>query len=140
MRRPRREPWSFWSVLKCSVNWPMRSLSRAIWTSGLPVSLACVPYWSMRDFFCSLANTTFLHSCLLIDCLVTFTEYHAGLRTVKQGCRRAVGILPWGQATSGSGNAMNIQIRDSTLRARLQNSLRADSGSNEELLVRLLET
>ena len=29
----RREPWSFWCILKCSVNWPMRSLSSAICTS-----------------------------------------------------------------------------------------------------------
>ena len=42
MRSPRREPWSFWCVLKCSVNWPMRSLNNAIWTSGLPVSVGCV--------------------------------------------------------------------------------------------------
>src|SRR5580658_593054 len=69
MSRPRREPWSFWCVLKCSVNWPMRSLSNAICTSGLPVSLGCVPYWSMRDFLCSLANTCLVHSCLLIVCL-----------------------------------------------------------------------
>src|SRR5260370_39566002 len=65
MRRPRREPWSFWCVLKCSVNCPIRSLSKAICTSGLPVSLGCVPYWSMRDFLCSLANTCLVHSCLI---------------------------------------------------------------------------
>jgi hypothetical protein len=34
---------------------------------GLPVSLGCVPYWSMRDFFCSLANTKLVHSCLLVS-------------------------------------------------------------------------
>src|SRR5579863_4573259 len=67
MRRPRREPWSFWCILKCSVKEPMRSLSNAIWTSGLPVSVACVPYWSMRDFFCSLASTNLVHSCLIFQ-------------------------------------------------------------------------
>src|ERR1019366_615980 len=42
----------------------MRSLSSAIRTSGLPVSVACVRYASTTDCFCSLANTNLLHSCL----------------------------------------------------------------------------
>src|SRR3954468_17963173 len=45
----------------------MRSLSNAIWTSGLPVSVGCVPYWSMRVFFCSLASTNLMHSCRLFS-------------------------------------------------------------------------
>src|SRR6266699_1775954 len=40
----------------------MRSLNRAIWTSGLPVSVGWVPYWSITDFFCSLASTNLVHS------------------------------------------------------------------------------
>src|SRR6185437_9847885 len=45
----------------------MRSLNRAIWTSGLPVSVGCVPYWSMRDFFCSLASTNLMHSFYIFN-------------------------------------------------------------------------
>jgi len=42
------------------------------------------------------------------------------------------------QATIERGNAMNIEIRDSTLRARIQKQLEATgSGSVEELLARL---
>jgi hypothetical protein len=28
---------------------------------------AWVPYWSIRDFFCSLASTNLMHSCLLVS-------------------------------------------------------------------------
>src|ERR1700681_347327 len=83
MRRPRREPWSFWCILKCSVNEPMRSLSNAIWTSGLPVSVACVPYWSMRDFFCSLASTNLVHSCLIFQLFCNVIE----VNTLVGGCK-----------------------------------------------------
>src|SRR5580658_7104143 len=86
MRSPRREPWSFWCVLKCSVNWPIRSLSNAICTSGLPVSLGCVPYWSMRDFLCSLANTCLVHSCLLIVCLCDVYRVSRRVGERKGGC------------------------------------------------------
>src|ERR1700676_5072935 len=83
MRRPRREPWSFWCILKCSVKEPMRSLSNAIWTSGLPVSVACVPYWSMRDFFCSLASTNLVHSCLIFQLFCNVIE----VNTLVGGCK-----------------------------------------------------
>src|ERR1700733_15146394 len=83
MRRPRREPWSFWCILKCSVNEPMRSLSNAIWTSGLPVSVAWVPYWSMRDFFCSLASTNLVHSCLIFQLFCNVYE----VNTLVEWCK-----------------------------------------------------
>src|ERR1700723_1908462 len=86
MRRPRREPWSFWCILKCSVNEPMRSLSNAIWTSGLPVSVACVPYWSMRDFFCSLASTNLVRSCLIFQLFCNAYE----VNTLPGGCKDSV--------------------------------------------------
>src|SRR5208283_209128 len=57
MRRPRREAWSFLCVLKCSVSSPMRVLKMAIWTSGDPVSVSWVRYWSIRAVFFSRANT-----------------------------------------------------------------------------------
>src|SRR5271165_3473074 len=91
MRSPRREPWSFWCVLKCSVNWPMRSLSSAICTSGLPVSVACVRCVSITDCFCSLANTSLMCSCSLIDCLVTVRRISRSLTDGKGGrfeCRQ----------------------------------------------------
>src|SRR5580693_10698980 len=84
MRRPRREPWSFWCILKCSVNEPMRSLSNAIWTSGLPVSVAWVPYWSMRDFFCSLASTNLVHSCLIFQLFCNVYEVNTLVAECKE--------------------------------------------------------
>src|SRR2546429_2149775 len=62
----------------------MRSLNSAIWTSGLPVSVGCVPYWSMRDFFCSLANTKLVHSCRQFRFfLCNFIEGN----TLQRGCK-----------------------------------------------------
>src|SRR5579863_4255585 len=83
MRRPRREPWSFWCILKCSVREPMRSLSNAICTSGLPVSVACVPYWSITVFFCSLASTSLVHSCLIFQLFCNVIE----VNTLVGGCK-----------------------------------------------------
>src|SRR6202030_3535810 len=61
----------------------MRSLSNAIWTSGLPVSVAWVPYWSMRDFFCSLASTNLVHSCLIFQLFCNVIE----VNTLPGGCK-----------------------------------------------------
>src|SRR5664279_2891278 len=57
MRSPRREAWSFLCVLKCSVSSPIRSLRIAICTSGDPVSVSWVRYWSITAVFFSRANT-----------------------------------------------------------------------------------
>src|SRR5579871_1442870 len=46
--RPRRLAWSFLCRRMCSVNWLIRSVNRAIWTSGDPVSD------SLRRNFCMI--------------------------------------------------------------------------------------
>src|SRR5207237_4944110 len=50
-----------------------------------PVSVVCVPYWSMRDRFCSLASTNLMHSCSFYRLsFVTCREYHGEGRSVKR--------------------------------------------------------
>jgi len=71
----------------------MRSLNRAIWTSGLPVSVGCVPYWSMRDFFCSLASTNLMHSFYIFNLL----WYASRLTCCRWGCK--------GSRIKGKGSA-----------------------------------
>src|SRR6516162_6684244 len=59
MSRPRRLAWSFLWVRRCSVRPVMRSVSRAICTSGEPVSLGSRRYESMisvlRSFVIDIA-------------------------------------------------------------------------------------
>src|SRR5712692_8800027 len=68
----------------------MRSLNSAICTSGLPVSLGCAAYWSMRDFFCSLASTTLMHSCLQFQFFSFVTLYM---------------VTGWGLGCKGKGHS-----------------------------------
>src|SRR5437867_11060312 len=73
----------------------MRSLNSAIWTSGLPVSVGCVPYWSMRYFFCSLSNTKLVHSCRQFRFfLYNFIEGN----TLQRGCK-----VSWGACNPPNG-------------------------------------
>ena len=52
---PLREWWSCLCACWCSVRWLIRPLSRAIWTSGEPVSDGCLRYVLIRPVFCSLS-------------------------------------------------------------------------------------
>src|SRR5262245_11872419 len=58
--RPRRLWWSCLWVFRCSVSSLMRLLSRAIWTSGDPVSPSPVAYSPMMDFLAAVSRDTAL--------------------------------------------------------------------------------
>src|SRR5690554_724234 len=59
--RPRRLWWSCLWVRRCSVRWLMRSVSRATWTSGDPVSLSWVPYSA------TISDVAFITRLLLVQ-------------------------------------------------------------------------
>src|SRR5271170_1877634 len=119
MRRPRREPWSFWCILKCSVNEPMRSLSNAICTSGLPVSVAWVPYWSMRVFFCSLASTNLVHSCLIFQLFCNVYE----VNTSAEECKGKAGSRQRHRRTEGTEECYPMWEQTMTEKQRVESLL-----------------
>src|SRR5882724_8627596 len=72
MSNPRRLAWSFLCVRKCSVSSPMRAVSKAICTSGDPVSLGSSRNWSiisvLRSFVIDISVLTasaVANSCLM---------------------------------------------------------------------------
>ena len=67
LKRPRREWWSCLFVFRCSVRWLILAVSRAICTSGEPVSPSCIAYFAIISCLFIIVSPFLIYICLWLS-------------------------------------------------------------------------